>query len=138
MNDNGLPVLTKPVNRMELGLNADSFQMQALPKHPVDELQRRQALDQISFTGTTKEEEACRLHGSGFAMMLAAERRMAEPFQALPGTGRARRNITADILSGNDTKLSFDDVLNLPHHRPEFAIQENDLHRNMERQLGMM
>ncbi len=42
MNDTGLPVMNKPVNMMEAGPNGNNLQAQAMQRHPIDELQRRQ------------------------------------------------------------------------------------------------
>jgi hypothetical protein len=42
MNDNSIPVMNKPVNMMEAGPNGNNLQAQALKRHPVEELQRKQ------------------------------------------------------------------------------------------------
>ena len=148
-----IPVMNKPVNNlMEVGPNGNNLQVQALQKHPVAELQgkwlrsllllycgllshkntcsilliasQQQHQHRTSFLGTPEEEEVRRLYGSGFAMKLATERRMA-----------LHNNMALDILTGNHDKMDFGDVLSLPQHRPTAAMA--DPHRAMEEQLGM-
>jgi hypothetical protein len=88
--------------------------------------------------GTDEEEEIRHLYGSGFAMKLATERRMA---QEMGGHGVAGMmpgsNMMSDILTGNDMKLQFEDILSLPEHRPLFVKHQEDPHAAMERKLMM-
>lgn len=96
------------------------------------------ATQRVSFLGTDEEEEARRLYGAGFAMTLATERRMAMDSHSVVAAGIPTSNMTQEIVMGNDMKLGFEDVLNLPQHRPVFAKHHQDPHAVMERKLGMM
>mmetsp|Transcript_55590 Transcript_55590/g.153935 ORF Transcript_55590/g.153935 Transcript_55590/m.153935 type:complete len:138 (+) Transcript_55590:63-476(+) len=136
MSDASLPVMNKPVNMMEAGPNGNNLQAQAMQRHPVEELQRQQASQRVYFLGTDEEEEVRRLYGSGFAMKLATERRAAQD-TIMPTGGIPTSNLMHDILTGNDMKLGFEDVLNLPQHRPLFVKHHEDPHAMMERKLGM-
>lgn len=51
--------------------------------------------------------------------------------------GISSSNMMMDILTGNDMKFGFEDVLNLPDHRPIFTKHQADPHVAMERKLGM-
>jgi hypothetical protein len=42
MSDNSIPVMKKPVDMMETGVNGNNLQAAARQVHPVDELQRQQ------------------------------------------------------------------------------------------------
>ena len=96
------------------------------------------AAERVSFAGTEEEEEVRRLYGSGFAMKLATERRMAQDVGALGVAGMPSTNMMHDVLTGNDMKIQFEDILSLPEHRPLFVKTMNDPHAMMERKLGMM
>lgn len=95
-------------------------------------------MQRVSFLGTDEEEEVRRLYGSGFAMRLATERRMAADVGGHGVAGLPTTNMMHDILTGNDMKLQFEDVLSLPEHRPLFVKHLEDPHAAMERKLGMM
>lgn len=43
-SDNGIPVMNKPVDAMEVGANGNNLAMAALRKHPIEELQQRQGV----------------------------------------------------------------------------------------------
>lgn len=137
-DDNSIPVMKKPANMMEVGPNGNNLQAAALQKHPIEVMQKRQAVQRVSFLGTDEEEEVRRLYGSGFAMRLATERRMAADVGGHGVAGLPTTNMMHDILTGNDMKLQFEDVLSLPEHRPLFVKHLEDPHAAMERKLGMM
>ena len=40
--ENGIPVMNKPVDTMEVGANGNNLAMTALRQHPIDVLQQRQ------------------------------------------------------------------------------------------------
>jgi hypothetical protein len=90
-----------------------------------------------SFLGTNEEEEVHRLYGSGFAMKLATERRMAGDMGTVGVAGMPSSNMMMDILSGNDMKIDFEDVFNLPENRPLMVKHQEDPHAMMELKLGM-
>lgn len=137
MSDTTIPVMSKPVNMMEAGPNGNNLQAHALQRHPVDELQRRQAAQRVSFLGTDEEEEIRYLYGSGFAMRLATERRVAQDSCNVVAAGIPTSNMMHEILMGTDMKLGFEDVLNLPSNRPIVLRHQEDPHAIMERKLGM-
>ena len=78
------------------------------------------------------------MYGSGLAMRLATERKSALEVGSRGVAGLPGDNMMYEILTGNDMKLEFEDVLNLPEHRPLFVKSREDPHSAMERKLGMM
>lgn len=77
-----------------------------------------------------------RLYGSGLAMRLATERRMASQVGGrLPGLDAApANNVVMETVTGNDLKLDFGDFLS----KPEFAVSGiTNPHGAMERRLGL-
>mmetsp|Transcript_25217 Transcript_25217/g.62139 ORF Transcript_25217/g.62139 Transcript_25217/m.62139 type:complete len:139 (-) Transcript_25217:79-495(-) len=137
MSDNSIPVMNKPVDMMSSGANGNNLQAAARQRHPVEELQRQQATQKVSFFGTTEEEEVRRMYGAGMAMRMATERRMAAEMGGRGVAGLPSSNMMLDILTGNDMKLGFEDTLNLPDYRPIFSKHQEDPHAAMERKLGM-
>ena len=98
------------------------------------------AATRVSFMGTDEEEEVRRLYGSGFAMKLATERRMAGEFGSINSIGGgipSSTNLMSDILSGRDQTIGFEDTLGLPENRPLFNKVQEDPHMAMERKLGL-
>ncbi len=97
------------------------------------------AASRPSFIGTDEEEEVRRLYGSGFAMKLTTERRMANALgmNSIGGGIPSSTNLMNDILTGRDQTIGFDDTLGLPEYRPLFNKTQEDPHLAMERQLGM-
>ena len=89
--------------------------------------------------GTDEEEEVRRLYGSGFAMKLATERRIANNMTvgSIGGGISTSKNVMSDILSGSDMKIGFEDTLGLPEYRPIINKMHDDPHVQMERKLGM-
>merc|ERR1711935_1213923 len=118
--------MNKPVDMMSSGVNGNSLQAAARQRHPVDESQRQQATHKVSFLGSTEEEEVRRMYGAGMAMRLATERRVASELGGRGVAGLPSSNMMHDILTGNDTKMGFEDTLNLPQHRPIFAKHQED------------
>lgn len=97
------------------------------------------AIQRVSFTGTDEEEEVRRLYGSGFAMKLATERRIANQMTvgSIAGGIPSSNNVMGDILSGRDMQIGFEDTLGLPEFRPIINKMQEDPHMMMERKLGM-
>jgi len=92
----------------------------------------------LTALGTDEEQEVRRIYGSGLAMRLATERKMAHA-TGMGGRGVAglpSSNLMYDIVTGNNTKIEFEDFLSLPEHRPVFQRQDNP-HTAMERSLRM-
>ena len=96
-------------------------------------------MQRVSFLGTDAEEEVRRLYGSGFAMKLATERRIANQLTvgSIGGGIPSSNNVMGDILSGRDTHIGFEDTLGLPEYRPIVNKVHEDPHMMMERKLGM-
>lgn len=138
-SEHGIPVMKKPVDSMEVGVNGNSLAMAAMRRHPIDELQQRQATSKSSFMGTKEEEEVRRLYGSGFAMKLATERRLASQMTvgSIGGGIPSSNNVMGDIISGRDMHIGFEDTLGLPEYRPVMNKTHEDPHMVMERKLGM-
>ena len=95
------------------------------------------ATSRLSFLGSDEDQEVRRLYGSGLAMRLATERNMAREVGGRGVSGLPTSNLMHDILTGNDMKIQFEDILSLPEHRPVHLKQDNP-HTAMERKLGMM
>ncbi|KAG7361713.1 proteasome maturation factor UMP1 [Nitzschia inconspicua] len=138
-SNHGIPIMNQPVNMMEVGANGSNLAATAIQRHPVEVLQKRQASTRISFLGTEEEEEVRRLYGTGFAMKLATERRMANEFgmNSIGGGIPSSTNLMSDIVSGRDQTIGFEDTLGLPEYRPMFNKVQEDPHMAMERNLGM-
>ena len=96
-------------------------------------------MQRVSFIGTDEEEEVRRLYGSGFAMKLATERRIANQLTAgsIGGGIPSSNNVMNDILSGRDMHIGFEDTLGLPEYRPIINKMRDNPHTMMERKLGM-
>jgi hypothetical protein len=94
------------------------------------------AVQRLSFLGTNEEQEVRRLYGSGLAMRLATERKMAQDMGGRGVAGMPSSNLMFDTLTGNDMKIDFGDYLSLPEHRP-IHIHLDNPHRAMERKLGL-
>ena len=103
------------------------------------------AMQRVSFVGTNEEEEVRRLYGSGFAMKLATERRLAQNMMAgsisIGGgtvlSSASTSNLMTDILTGRDQQIGFEDTLGLPEFRPTFNRAQEDPHLAMEQTLGL-
>ena len=96
------------------------------------------ATQRLSFVGTNEEQEVRRLYGSGLAMRLATERKVAQELGGRGVAGMQSSNLMYDTLTGNDMKIDFGDYLSLPEHRPSHLNLNDNPHRAMERKLGMM
>ena len=95
-------------------------------------------------TGASLDLDAVRrLYGSGLAMTLATERRMAAGVGGrLPGLDAHPPSRAAlDTLTGDDLALDFGDVMGAPSDRPEGSgaggAAEAGPHAAVERRLGL-
>ena len=43
-SENGIPVMKKPVDTMEVGANGNNLAIAAMRRHPIEELQQRQGV----------------------------------------------------------------------------------------------
>lgn len=123
----GIPVMQKPASLMEVGPNGNNLAAAAASQHPVDHLQQR-------MVQHNSIEYASHMYGSGLAMRLATEQRLAADFNR-GAMGLPQSNMYRDIVTGNDTKLDFADFLSLPEYRPD--VSKANPHAVMEHQLRM-
>mmetsp|Transcript_10019 Transcript_10019/g.14403 ORF Transcript_10019/g.14403 Transcript_10019/m.14403 type:complete len:132 (+) Transcript_10019:116-511(+) len=128
-----IPVIRKPLNSLETGLNANNLASAASQRHPVDDLQRTV----VSNNTYGDLEDVRRIYGSGLAMRLATERQMASQVGGrLPGmeaTGES--NVMLETLMGTDTKLTFGDFMSRPENLPVASI--SNPHTAMEHKLQL-
>lgn len=117
---NSIPVMRKPSDAMSAGLNSSNLAAAAVARHPVDAMQRADA-----GAGSTQSpldlDAVRRLYGSGLAMTLATERRMALGVGGrLPGLdAHPDSRAMYETLTGDDVSIGFGDFLNLRRNRPE-------------------
>lgn len=86
-----------------------------------------------------------RLYGSGLAMRLATERKMAQNVGGrLMGHGMnngGAKNVMYEAVTGDDMTIQFGDYLNLEQNRPIVGLEGNDsnvgVHTAMERKFGL-
>ncbi|KAL7550714.1 hypothetical protein ACHAWF_013930 [Thalassiosira exigua] len=115
---NSIPVMRKPSDAMSAGLNASNLAASAMQRHPIDRMQRANAAN----TESPLDLDAVRrLYGSGLAMRLATERRMAlQVGGRLPGLdAHPDSRAMYETLTGDDVSIGFGDFLNLRRNRPE-------------------
>eukprot|EP00587_Corethron_hystrix_P013705 CAMPEP_0113309722 /NCGR_PEP_ID=MMETSP0010_2-20120614/7650_1 /TAXON_ID=216773 ORGANISM="Corethron hystrix, Strain 308" /NCGR_SAMPLE_ID=MMETSP0010_2 /ASSEMBLY_ACC=CAM_ASM_000155 /LENGTH=146 /DNA_ID=CAMNT_0000165027 /DNA_START=81 /DNA_END=521 /DNA_ORIENTATION=+ /assembly_acc=CAM_ASM_000155 len=142
-----LPVLNTPFDTLRSGgPNSSNFASLAQRRHPVDTLQRSTPRNADSATAIDARATAqggldlhsvSRLYGSGLAMRLATERKMAASVGGrLPGFDSVpRSDAMVEALTGEDMCIGFDDYLNLPENRPDEP--RLILHGAMEVKLGL-
>jgi hypothetical protein len=122
-----IPIMQQPASLMQVGPNGNNLAAAAASRHPVDQLQQQMRM----HSGV---EYARHMYGTGLAMRLATEQKMA--MESTRGAaGIPQSNMYADIVSGNDTKLDFADFLSLPEYRPD--VGKENPHAVMEHQLRM-
>lgn len=125
-----IPEMHQPASLMERGLNSNNLAAQATARHPVDDLQRHRQTNPFESL-----EYVRHVYGSGLAMRLATEQKIANQQDDLTPLSRPGNNLYREIVSGQDLQLDFGDFLSLPEHRPEM-VKETP-HAFMERKLGM-
>jgi hypothetical protein len=125
-----IPVMSKPANLMEVGPNGNNLAAAAQGAHPVEEMQRR-----ANYSSTSHLEHVRHVYGSGLAMILATEQKIAMQQERM-AHGLPSSHLYRDVVSGTDVQLDFADFLSLPEYQPD-APKENP-HKLMERQLQMM
>ena len=77
-----------------------------------------------------------RVYGSGLAMKLATEQKIAKEQDMLArAPGLESSSLYGDIVSGKDTTIQFSDFLSLPEYRP--SVPKENPHVVMERRLGV-
>ena len=53
-SDLGIPVMKKPVDLMEVGINGNNLATSAMRQHPIEELQQRQGTNDVNINIKTK------------------------------------------------------------------------------------
>ena len=119
-----IPVMKKPVSSMETGPNGVNLEASSKARHPVDILQQQTAgahpYRSINF--------ARHVYGSGLAMVLATEQKIAnQERQQRNIVGLSRGGLSGstygDIVTGQDVNIDFSDYLSIPDHRPDISKQ---------------
>lgn len=128
--------MKQPVSMMETGPNGMNLSVDAVTRHPVDLLQRQTA----GMHPYRNFNMARHVYGSGLAMVLATEQKIADQdrqHQQMIGLHRGgiTSGVYGDIVSGKDIDIDFTDYLSMPEYRPD--LQKHNPHAAMERTLGM-
>uniref|UniRef100_A0A7S1VGR3 Proteasome maturation protein n=1 Tax=Grammatophora oceanica TaxID=210454 RepID=A0A7S1VGR3_9STRA len=134
MTSSTIPVMSKPANTMQGGPNSNNLATQAQQGHPIQAMQEE--------TNPFHDlEHVRRMYGSGLAMRLATERRMASEGASsarLPGMSTPSSNIMFETLTGTDTQIGFEDYLSLPQNAPQInSFYANNPHAVMEHKLNL-
>lgn len=125
-----IPEMHQPASLMETGLNGNNLAAQATARHPVDMMQRRRQTNPFESLEYVRS-----VYGSGLAMRLATEQKIAAQQEDLTPLSAGGVNLYREIVTGQDVQLEFGDFLSLPEHRPEMTKETP--HAFMERKLGM-
>lgn len=125
-----IPEMHQPASLMEGGLNSQNLAAQATARHPVDDLQRRRQMSPFESL-----EYVRHVYGSGLAMRLATEQKIANQQEDCTPLSLGGVNLYREIVTGQDVQLDFGDYLSLPEHRAEMSKETP--HAFMERKLGM-
>ena len=123
-----IPIMDKPAATMQVGPNGLS--LSAAARHPVEELQRATPAGQFHDLQFVRH-----VYGSGLAMRLATEQKIAKQQQMATMRRSQRAALYGEIVTGQDTKMEFADFLSHPAYRPD--IPQPNKHLAMEHQLGM-
>ncbi|KAL3803415.1 hypothetical protein ACHAW5_001913 [Stephanodiscus triporus] len=136
---NSIPVMRKPSDAMSNGLNSSNLAALAMQRHPIDRMQRANG-----GNGATESpldlDAVRRLYGSGLAMRLATERRLASNVGGrLPGMdAHPDSRAMYETLTGDDLTIGFGDFLNVRRNRPEGGVGEERVpHDAMESRLRL-
>jgi Proteasome maturation factor UMP1 len=126
-----IPIMHQPASLMLNGPNGNNLAARAKARHPVDDLQRRSM--QSNFA--SKLEYVRHVYGSGLAMRLATEHKIAmqQEFETPPAL--VSSNLYRETVTGNNIQIDFSDFLGLPQNQPNLA--KEDPHAILERRLGM-
>lgn len=136
---NSIPIMRKPSDAMSAGLNSSNLAASAIQRHPIDMMQR----NSTSESSPLDLDAVRRLYGSGLAMRLATERRMASNVGGrLPGLdAHPDSRAMFESLTGDDLTVGFGDFLNVKQNRPEgaFGGAAGGIvpHDSMETRLGL-
>lgn len=135
MSSSQIPLVSSPVNVMEAGPNGNNLASQATQPHFVESLQHFQSKSN-GFRGFLDLDGIRRLYGSGLAMTLQTERKLAMSNGGrLPGM-EGQSNLLLDTVTGKDTTLDLEDILNRPEESP--VARMSSPHAAMESKLGLM
>lgn len=127
-----IPIMHQPASLMLNGPNGNNLAARAKARHPVDDLQRTMQSNANNFS---KLEYVRHVYGSGLAMRLATEHKIAlqQEFETPPAL--VTSNLYRETVTGNNIQIDFSDFLGLPQHQPNLA--KEDPHAILERRLGM-
>jgi Proteasome maturation factor UMP1 len=128
-----IPIMHQPASLMLNGPNGNNLAARAKARHPVDDLQRT-LKNNNSFT-SSKLEYVRHVYGSGLAMRLATEQKIARQQELDRPPALVTSNLYLETVTGNDIKLDFCDFLGLPQNQPN--VGKEDPHAILERRLGM-
>jgi Proteasome maturation factor UMP1 len=134
-----IPVMKQPVSMMETGANGTNLASAATARHPVDLLQRQT----VGMHPYRNIGFARHVYGSGLAMVLATEQKIANDERQQNqliglyrgGAASGYNSVYGDIVTGQDVNIEFTDYLSMPEYQPDLPKQSP--HSNMERALGM-
>jgi Proteasome maturation factor UMP1 len=135
-NSSTIPVMKQPVSKLETGANGGNLSSEAAALHPVDSLQRQTG----GMHPYRNHSFARHVYGSGLAMVLATEQKLAEQeHQQQRMTGLHRGGLSSgvfgDIVTGQDLTIDFTDYLSMSINQPD--APKHNPHLAMERSLGM-
>lgn len=138
-NSDSIPLLKQPVSMMETGPNGSNLASAATARHPVDILQRQT----VGMHPYRNIGFARHVYGSGLAMVLATEQKIANEERQQNriiglhrgGSIASNNSVYGDIVTGQDVNLEFTDYLSMPEYQPDLPKQNP--HTAMERALGM-
>mmetsp|Transcript_3701 Transcript_3701/g.5541 ORF Transcript_3701/g.5541 Transcript_3701/m.5541 type:complete len:134 (+) Transcript_3701:145-546(+) len=128
-SNRSIPVLRNPANIMMVGVNGDNLACSAVTLHPVDRMQKTGSSSRLDLDMIRS------IYGSGLAMRLATERRMACQVGGRI-LGSHESQVMYETVTGMDTTLDFSDFLGRPSDNPEGNALET-AHTWMERKLQL-
>jgi len=126
-----IPVLRDGVNSFSSGVNGMNLSSNAMERHPIDRMQR--ACD--SSMNNLDLDSVRRLYGSGLAMRLVTERKLAkDAVRRLPGLPDSRTML--EVVTGDDLSIDFGDFLGVAGNRVDMPFAHGP-HNAMEARLGI-
>jgi len=128
-----IPILREQTNVMASGPNSNNLAAKGLQAHPIDHMQRAAGSGHSSLD----VDAIRRLYGSGLAMRLTTERKLASSVGGrLPGLdAHPDSNMVLETLTGDDCVIDFGHVLNTRENRP--GMECGGPHSVMEAKLKL-
>jgi Proteasome maturation factor UMP1 len=128
-----IPIMHQPASLMLNGPNGNNLAARAKARHPVDDLQR--SMQNSNNFSSSKLEYVRHVYGSGLAMRLATEHKIAMQQELETPPALMTSNLYRETVTGNNITIDFTDFLGLPQNQPNLA--KEDPHAILERRLGM-